>query len=177
MRKLTEMVRIEVDSAHMHATKADLSAMRGLVQELPKRADTDTPHQPHHMIPHCRNERFFGREDTLERIDSRLSPLRKMKKQSSFALFGMGGSGKTQIALEYTYRHMRDYKAVFWIISNTIEKIEQGFGDAASLLGLEKTVMHANQARNFVLQWLAGSGTISNIKDILKVSDLSMLRR
>ncbi|KAF8468449.1 hypothetical protein BDZ91DRAFT_111539 [Kalaharituber pfeilii] len=30
-------------------------------------------------------------------------------------LYGMGGVGKTQLALEYVYRHSGDYSSVFWI--------------------------------------------------------------
>ncbi|KAF8477473.1 hypothetical protein BDZ91DRAFT_709309 [Kalaharituber pfeilii] len=36
-------------------------------------------------------------------------------------LYGMGGMEKTQLALEYVYRHCGDYSSVFWINAATGE--------------------------------------------------------
>jgi len=42
------------------------------------------------------------------------------------ALHGLGGVGKTQIALEYVYRHALEYSAVFWIGAEAVESIVSG---------------------------------------------------
>ncbi|KAF8444347.1 hypothetical protein BDZ91DRAFT_670464 [Kalaharituber pfeilii] len=42
-------------------------------------------------------------------------------------LYGMGGVGKTQIALEYIYRYSRDYSAVFWINAATEQTTKLSF--------------------------------------------------
>ena len=160
MQKHTESVRLEVEYAYMHNTKKEFSTIRGLVKAIPSRAGSISTFQHLRMIPHSQNARFYGREDVLSLIDSVLSPLRKTNKLRSFALFGIGGSGKTQIALEYAYRHLKDFKAIFWIVSDSIEKIEQGFVEAAALLGLSYDTLHANQARCDVLRWLSASGRL-----------------
>ena len=162
IRKQTKSVRLEVESAYMHDTKKEFSTIRGLVQAIPSRSGSIPTLQHLRMIPHSQNARFYGREDVLSLIDSVLSPLRKTNKLRSFALFGIGGSGKTQIALEYAYRHLKDFKAIFWIISDSVEKIEQGFVEAAALLGLDHDTLHANQARYDVLHWLSASGRLIN---------------
>jgi hypothetical protein len=107
------------------------------------------------MIPYCQNERFFGREAILDALSKALDLARLPKRQSKFALYGFGGCGKTQIALEYVYRHYDQYETILWISSSSVEKIEKDFAEAAFLLGLGKPVMHANEARQFALQKLA----------------------
>ena len=160
MQKHTESVRLEVEYAYMHNTKKEFSTIQGLVKAIPSQAGSISTFQYLRMIPHSQNARFYGREDVLSAIDSVLSPLRKTNRLRSFALFGIGGSGKTQIALEYAYRHLKDFKAIFWIVSDSIEKIEQGFVEAAALLGLSYDTLHANQARCDVLRWLSASGRL-----------------
>jgi len=59
-----------------------------------------------------RNPYFSGRDDVLEMI---FQELNKDGGQRCVALCGIGGIGKTQIALEYTYEHREDYAYVFWI--------------------------------------------------------------
>ena len=67
------------------------------------------------MIPFCQNERFFGREAILDALSKALDPARLPKRQSKFALYGFGGCGKTQIALEYVYRHYDQYETILQI--------------------------------------------------------------
>ena len=53
------------------------------------------------------------------------------------ALCGLEGSGKTQIALEYMYKHRNDYEACLWISCDTPIKASQGFVEVARKLGIE----------------------------------------
>lgn len=77
------------------------------------------------------------------------------QKQRRFALSGVGGAGKTQIALEYTYLHLEDYRAIIWILADSPEKISQGFEDAAEMMGMPRGTQGTNQTKAFVLQRLA----------------------
>lgn len=54
----------------------------------------------------------------------------------SFALCGMGGLGKTEIAVEYMHTRKAKFDAIFWINSSNAEKIDEGFQDIALKLGL-----------------------------------------
>src|SRR5215213_1641438 len=61
-------------------------------------------------IPQQRNPDFYGR-------DGLLAELRASFKGSArgVAVYGQGGVGKTQVAIEYAYRHASDYKLVWWV--------------------------------------------------------------
>ncbi|KAF3922296.1 hypothetical protein ABW20_dc0107567 [Dactylellina cionopaga] len=46
-----------------------------------------------------------------------------------YAITGTGGMGKTQTALEYAYRHNRDFTAVFWVSAASEDTIRTSFID------------------------------------------------
>src|SRR4051794_35263748 len=60
-----------------------------------------------------RNPRFTGRDGLLTELRRRLRA-----EQGTLvvqALYGLGGGGKTQLALEYAHRFAADYQLVWWI--------------------------------------------------------------
>ncbi|MGY1697369.1 FxSxx-COOH system tetratricopeptide repeat protein [Geodermatophilus sp. SYSU D00814] len=59
-----------------------------------------------------RNPHFIGREGELARLHERLHASKSLMAQ---ALFGLGGVGKTQLAIEYAHRFAADYDVVWWI--------------------------------------------------------------
>lgn len=74
---------------------------------------------PIRNVPHARNPDFTGREDKLELLASALNaPGSATVVQATAtvqAIHGLGGVGKTQLAVEYTYRHAQDYDIVWWL--------------------------------------------------------------
>ncbi len=54
------------------------------------------------------------------------------------AISGLGGIGKTQMAVEYTYRYRDTYRDIFWIEAETREEIISGFVTIANLLRFPK---------------------------------------
>ena len=47
------------------------------------------------------------------------------------ALYGLGGVGKTQLALEYAHRFMADYDLVWWVPSERSEEISVALAELA----------------------------------------------
>ncbi|KAL8847101.1 MAG: hypothetical protein Q9221_007850 [Calogaya cf. arnoldii] len=82
------------------------------------------------------------------------------------------GSGKTQIALEYTYSRSHHFDTIIWILASSTEKIDQGFKQVAEHFGLSsKQSKDPDRARDFVLQRLSCSTSnyllvLDNIDDI-----------
>jgi len=61
-----------------------------------------------------RNMSFVGRVALLEAVEEQLAG-QDTAAVLPHALHGMGGVGKSQLALEYVYRHQQDYKVICWI--------------------------------------------------------------
>ena len=74
-----------------------------------------------------------------------------------FALCGMGGLGKTEIATEFALRHEEKFDAVFWILADGVTKMDACFSNIAVRLGLEDQVDSTNQvvSRELVKGWLS----------------------
>jgi tetratricopeptide (TPR) repeat protein len=82
-----------------------------------------------------RNMHFTGREDLLVELRRRVTT--EVTAVLAHALHGMGGVGKTQLAIEYAYRHMADYDVVWWIPADQIPLARSTLAALAPRLGLD----------------------------------------
>jgi uncharacterized protein YjbI with pentapeptide repeats len=64
-------------------------------------------------VPYPRNPQFTGRGDVIARLAAELSS--GSATAVTQAIAGLGGIGKTQLSLEYCYRHRDSYKIIWWI--------------------------------------------------------------
>jgi tetratricopeptide (TPR) repeat protein len=87
-------------------------------------------------IPYPRNPFFLGRESELAQIRQRLQAGQTMALSQPQAISGLGGIGKTQVALEYAYQHHHDYTAVLWARAESAEALISSYVSLATLLRL-----------------------------------------
>ncbi|MFI9611252.1 FxSxx-COOH system tetratricopeptide repeat protein [Streptomyces sp. NPDC052023] len=84
-----------------------------------------------------RNPNFTGRTELLELLGQRLREGTTTVLPE--AIHGMGGVGKTQLAIEYAYRHQSEYDIVWWIPAERPGQIGQALVELAQRLGLVTT--------------------------------------
>ncbi len=113
---------------------------------------------------------YFTGHDTL------LSELQTRFEQASIeVLCGMGGIGKTQLAIEYAYRYREQYGLVWWLDASSDTTIIQGFKDLLGTLDLgeplacepESIVAQALSTLSRAGQWLLVFDGAEDVKQVL----------
>jgi len=111
---------------------------------------------PYWSVPLPRNLFFTGREEILQALHTQLGSHQAVALTQSSALHGLGGVGKTQIALEYAYRHALEYSAIFWIGAETDEQVVASLlRIAGSLKVAQWEEMKQQDVVEAVQRWLA----------------------
>ncbi|KAI1170462.1 hypothetical protein F4777DRAFT_583864 [Nemania sp. FL0916] len=89
----------------------------------------------HYLLP-PQNRKFTGRDAILSTLKDRLFVMRECQK---LAVFGLGGVGKTQVALEFAYwvKETQKQYSVFWVPALSYETFEQAYADIARQLNMQ----------------------------------------
>ena len=109
----------------------------------------------------ARNAAFTGRDAVLDQLHADLAGDGRAVVVAQ-ALYGLGGVGKTQIALEYAHRFKVDYDLVWWIPAEQPQEISLALAALAGRLGVQTSDNAAEAAaaaverlrRGAVARWL-----------------------
>ncbi|KAM5449470.1 hypothetical protein MaudCBS49596_004951 [Microsporum audouinii] len=151
------------------------STLRGALAKLPGFM-IDTP---------VRNNTFFGREPIIQDLDKLLLPPERSTTSSlanldrgHVALCGIGGIGKTSIAIEYVFSRKEKFGAIFWIRSDKASKFDHDFCRIAMELGLQDTSEAFNPVvcRELAKGWLENPvRVLDHEHDIVSQADAQWL--
>ena len=106
---------------------------------------------------------FIGRSNDIRAMEKYLLPVEDAKKQKILVLHGLGGIGKTQLALEFAKIHRDRFTAIFWINENTEQHLRMGIARIrdqipSSATSAEKGVLGDNKmierAVKIAFEWL-----------------------
>jgi CO dehydrogenase nickel-insertion accessory protein CooC1 len=133
-----------VDLARMDAAQATAKLLWALDRPAPPLGGTgmqaEEPRFPGTIPPiwnvPARNADFTGRGATLELLRDKLAGGGRAVVVAQ-ALYGLGGVGKTQLALEYAHRFMADYDLVWWVPSERAEETSGALAELARKMGLK----------------------------------------
>lgn len=116
-------------------------------------------------VPPASNPSFVGRSDALAIMDKVLTP-RDMSennwgkpRHSCVTICGMGGIGKTEIALQYAHTRKSMFRAVFWIYAGSEIRLGLSFSRIALNLGLlsDHEAGDVMACQHVVLKWLSST--------------------
>jgi tetratricopeptide (TPR) repeat protein len=106
-------------------------------------------------VPYPRNSYFIGRDEILTRLRTHLQAGQATALSQPQAITGLGGIGKTQIAVEYAYRFHQDYQVVLWARAEDTEALTSSFITIATLLNLaEQKAQDQTITVDAVKMWL-----------------------
>jgi len=108
------------------------------------------------MMPYERNPHFLGRDKLLIDLREKLRETKPKQYNHRVAIYGMGGVGKTQIAIEYVHRHEKDYNDIYWISAADQATLLSGFqeiGEKTRCLA-GRTGLSPTEVAKEVIAWL-----------------------
>ena len=85
-------------------------------------------------VPHQRNPNFTGRDDLLTALHASLTSGEVAAVTQ--AITGMGGIGKTQLAIEYAYRYRETYDVIWWLRAEEHVLLVSDYADLGRNLNL-----------------------------------------
>ena len=106
-------------------------------------------------VPYERNAFFTGREPLLRQLHEMLHRKGSSALSQPQALSGLGGIGKTQTALEYSYRYRHEYHAIFWLRAESEAALNTSYTEIAKRLALpEQEAPDADKIIQAVKHWV-----------------------
>jgi hypothetical protein len=110
-----------------------------------------------HNLPFAPNPAFTGREAALENLGEFLQKHGGVALTQTVALHGLGGVGKTQLAVEYAWKHLGGYEAVLWVRGDDAQALDASVAALAQVLDLpEASTKEQSIQITAVLGWLKG---------------------
>ncbi|KAJ6018135.1 P-loop containing nucleoside triphosphate hydrolase protein [Penicillium sp. IBT 35674x] len=124
----------------------------GTIHMPPERERPETPPAPLSTVPFRRDPDYVGRGTLLDQIyEKGTTP------SARIALVGLGGVGKSQLAIELSYRIRQQSPKtwVFWIHAGCAARFEQNCGDIADRVKIPGRTDPSSNIFKLIYDWLA----------------------
>ena len=111
----------------------------------------------HFMVRFSRNMDFTGRESIMEQLSRKLPSITTKLGYQRTALVGLGGIGKTQIALEAAWRVQEEDPecSVFWISAVDTTNFDNGYRAIGKLLNIDAIKQKGADVKSLVQKALS----------------------
>ncbi|KAK4696133.1 hypothetical protein P7C71_g1739, partial [Lecanoromycetidae sp. Uapishka_2] len=104
------------------------------------------------MVPYARNRLFVGRDAQLQDLKVKLAN----NEHNRVALVGLGGVGKSQLALEHAYRRREEdpQLSVFWVRASNASRFEQDFLQIGKFAKFLESNSLSQDPKETIKKWL-----------------------
>lgn len=140
------------------------SAIKKMVEEAKRIAISQREafhlHNEHFMVSRRLNPFFTGREEELRKLKQALcashSTTGDTAARKTYVIHGMGGAGKSEVALKFAHENRPEFWGIFWIDGRSKSSIISGFGSIARTCGLPDESLEGAMAwlQNTSHSWL-----------------------
>ncbi|MCJ1404908.1 hypothetical protein MMC11_008134 [Xylographa trunciseda] len=161
LRRLSQTVDSEADAARMRADGERNAEILAVMHAL-QLSKSNHEVIPCYCIPLGVTDRFYGRDSEVQYVQKVLDPTVGRSGIQSIALYGMGGVGKTQIALHYANSCRETFDAILWISADNTMKLAQSFLEVAQRLDLVPENQEAQDSAAAITKvkaWLGQTST------------------
>ncbi|MCJ1429383.1 hypothetical protein MMC29_007297, partial [Sticta canariensis] len=113
--------------------------------------------KPSSTVPFPKDDMFVGREDIIANIHKRHEQAASQNNvHSRVALVGLGGVGKSQIAIEYSYQIREQFPQtwIFWVHASNRARFEESYRMIADRIKLPQRHEPAADILQLVRNWL-----------------------
>ena len=119
-------------------TESERNQVRQELQVLENQNPQDKPEPslPIWNVPYRQNPYFTGRKELLETLHQKLTTEHTAALTQPQAITGLGGIGKTQTAIEYAYRHRKEYQIIWWLRAEEPATLAADYAQLAVKLNL-----------------------------------------
>jgi hypothetical protein len=167
LSRLGRLSKIQVRSDDGDRSDLELLQSQFAASKLSTQSSTEHAKLPCFVFPTARTVRFFDRTDVSQQIDEWFANEYQDSDRSfrSLALYGLGGVGKSCVALKYAEARRRrgDLDAMFWISSEKEVSMRQSFTEVAMRLQLSGArPKDDDENRTLVLNWLRVTSEVPN---------------
>ncbi|KAI0855636.1 pfs domain-containing protein [Xylaria cubensis] len=181
LRQLNIDFEKEAQLAHFQEEQKRYDQVMGVLQESQISSESTKTKKLQSNIALPRNEQFVGRSDILALIHSILEPgFRGEPEFRSFRsclLHAIGGMGKTETALEYTYIFRHCYSYIVWLRSQTEALLRESFLEAVNKFGIvEDKKMPPGRMKEVAMDWFRSTDepwllVYDNVEDLNVLSN------
>lgn len=135
LREHSRQIDEEVDTIRLKREAKSAETLEALKQLRIAKSNDDVTLSCH-VIPYGLNPRFYERELELAKLHKVLDPQEEVPGLKVMAIHGLGGVGKTQLALNYANTSLETFDVILWVSAETQIKMIQALSSFAKNVDL-----------------------------------------